>query len=97
MAKKLSEKSSASPPTVTSQEGGITTSLHKIMKNTCTTAVLNYQSSTTLQGKDIVNLLPKVAKQGQSLINGLLFYNKNTTYNLSNFDWLRSILAKNNS
>ena len=44
------------------------------MKNTCITIVLKFHSSNTLQRKDIVHLLSKVAKQWKLQSNGHLTY-----------------------
>ena len=48
------------------------TSPDKVMKNIWMKVVLQYQSSTMLQGNDIVSLIPKVAKQWQLRSNGHL-------------------------
>ena len=47
---------------------------HKMMKNFWMKVVLKYQSSTILQRKDIVSLIPEVAKQWKLRSNGHLTY-----------------------
>ena len=50
------------------------TSPDKVMKNIWMKVVLKYQSSTMLQRKDIVSLIPKVAKQWKLQSHGHLTY-----------------------
>ena len=57
------KKLSALPPTVTLWLHRIMMSQCKLMKNTYIKVVTKFQGNTMLQGKDIVNLIQKVAKQ----------------------------------
>ena len=57
---------------MTSLQHGITTSPHKMMKNSCETIVLKYQSNLIFQREDIIDLVQKVAKQWKLRNNGHL-------------------------
>ena len=59
------KKSSALPPTMTSQHHGIMVSPHKMTKNCYVTVVLKYQSNHMLQREYIINLVQKVVQQWQ--------------------------------
>ena len=76
------KKSCVWPSTVTSQQHGIMTSPNRMMKNTCLTIVIKYQSSSFLQRKDINILVQAVAKQRKLRSNGHLTYHTWGKYEL---------------